>query len=86
MFAMETPGRRGPHAGCRPGEIRCLRWREVKPDRLTLIDAKTGPRHILLGGAARELLDRLAKSASGEWVFPAGKRDGPLIKDELHNF
>ena len=32
--------------GCRPGEIRCLRWCEVKPDRLTLIDAKTGPRHV----------------------------------------
>ena len=38
--------------GCRPGEIRRLRRCEVKPDRLTLIDAKTGPRHILLGEAA----------------------------------
>ena len=28
--------------GCRPGEIRCLSWCEVKPDRLALIDAKTG--------------------------------------------
>ena len=28
--------------GCRPGEIRRLRWSEVKPDRLTLIDTKTG--------------------------------------------
>ena len=36
--------------GCRPGEIRCLRWCEVKPDRLALIDAKTGPRRVLLGG------------------------------------
>ena len=26
--------------GCRPGEIRRLRWREVRPDRLALIDAK----------------------------------------------
>ena len=72
--------------GCRPGEIRCLRWCEVKPDRLTLLDAKTGPRHVLLGEAARELLDRLAKSASGKWVFPAGKRDGPLTKNELYYF
>ncbi len=51
---------------CRPGEIRRLRWCQVKPDRLTLIDAKTGPRHVLLGESARELLDGLAESASGE--------------------
>ncbi|MYA96669.1 MAG: tyrosine-type recombinase/integrase, partial [Nitrospinae bacterium] len=72
--------------GCRPGEIRCLRWCEVKPDRLTLTDAKTGPRHVLLGEAARELLNRLAGTASGEWVFPGSKRDGPLGKHELHYF
>ena len=35
--------------GCRPGEIRCLRWCEVMPDCLTLIDGKTGRRHVLLG-------------------------------------
>ena len=52
--------------GCRPGEIRCLRWCEVKPDRLALIDAKTGPRHVLLGEAARELLAGLAVTACGE--------------------
>ena len=72
--------------GCRPGEIRCLCWREVKPDRLTLIDAKTGPRHVLLGEAARELLGNLAESASGEWVFPSSRRDGPLTKNELYWF
>ena len=57
------------------GAIRCLRWSEVKADRLTLIDAKTGPRHVLLGEAARELLDGLAESASGAWVFPGRKGD-----------
>ena len=57
--------------GCRPGEIHRLRWCEVKPDRLALIDAKTGPRHVLLGEAARTLLDSLADSASGEWCSPA---------------
>ncbi len=60
--------------GCRPGEIRCLRRCEVRPDRLTLTDTKTGPRHVLLGEAARELLDDLAERASGAWVFPAGAR------------
>ena len=72
--------------GCRPGEIRRLRWREVKPDRLTLIDAKTGPRHVLLGEAARELLDGLAETASGEWVFPGRGEDGPLGKNDLYKF
>ena len=72
--------------GCRPGEIRRLRWCEVKPDRLALIDAKTGPRHVLLGEAARELLDSLADSASAEWVFPGDKGNGPLTENELYYF
>ncbi|MDE0147261.1 MAG: tyrosine-type recombinase/integrase [Rhodospirillaceae bacterium] len=72
--------------GCRPGEIRRLRWSEVKPDRLTLIDAKTGPRHVLLGDSARELLASIAETATGEWVFPASRRDGPLSKHDLHYF
>ena len=37
--------------GRRSGGIRHVRWSEVKSDRLTLIDAKTGPRHVLLGEA-----------------------------------
>ena len=72
--------------GCRPGKIRCLRWCEVKSDRLTLIDAKTGPRHVLLGEAARDLLDGLAETASGEWVFPGGEGNGPLSTNDLWAF
>ena len=72
--------------GCRRGEIRRLRWCEVKLDRLALIDAKTGPRQVLLGEAARELLDSLGETASGEWVFPASRREGPLTNNELHYF
>ena len=72
--------------GCRPGEIRCLRWCEVKPDRLTLIDAKTGPRHVLLGESARKLLADLAETASGKWVFPGKCGDEPLTKGDLYSF
>ena len=72
--------------GCRPGEIRRLRWCEVKPDRLTLTDAKTGPRHVLLGEAARELLDGLAETATGEWVFPGKDAAGPLGVNKLYWF
>ena len=72
--------------GCRPGEIRCLRWSEVKADRLTLSDSKTGPRHVLLGEAARELLAGLAETATGEWVFPGENGDEPLDKNDLWKF
>ena len=72
--------------GCRPGEIRCLRWSEVKPDRLALIYGKTGPRHVLLGEAARELLANHAETASGEWVFPGKNGDEPPTKDDLYWF
>ncbi len=72
--------------GCRPGEIRGLRWCEVKADRLTLTDAKTGPRHVLLGKAARELLEGLADTACGEWVFPGRGEDEPLDRNDLWTF
>ena len=72
--------------GCRPGEIRCLRWCEIKPDRLALRDSKTGPRQVLLGEAARELLNGLAETASGEWVFPGDKGNGPLRTNDLWRF
>ena len=72
--------------GCRPGEIRRLRWCEVRPDRLALSETKTGPRHVLLGAAARELLDGLAASASGEWVFPGRGADEPLDRNDLWTF
>jgi len=72
--------------GCRPGEIRRLCWSEVRPDRLTLTDSKTGARHVLLGAAARELLDGLAERASGEWVFPGKGADEPLGENDLYWF
>ena len=72
--------------GCRPGKIRRLRWCDGKPDRLALIDAKTGPRHVLLGVAARKLLRGLADTASGEWVFPGRKESGPLSTNTLWMF
>ena len=53
---------------------------------MALIDAKTGPRHVLLGEAARELLHGLAETASGEWVFPNGKGSGPLSTNDLWTF
>ncbi len=65
--------------GCRSGEIRCLRWYEFKLDRLTLIDAKTGTRHVLLGEAARELLHDLRHAyashavMNGESLHVAGR-------------
>ena len=70
----------------RPGEIRGLRWCEVNPDRLTLVDAKTGPRHVLLGEVARELPNSLAETASVEWVFPGKSGDEPLTKGDLYWF
>ena len=72
--------------GCRPGEIRCLRWSEVKADRLILSDAKTGPRCVLLGAPAQKVLDALGGKSRGEWVFPAESGDGPMTRGALHWF
>ena len=46
-------------AGCRPREIRRLRWRDTKTDRLTLIDAKfwiDGLRNAFITVPERELM------------------------------
>ena len=40
----------------------------------------------LLGKAARELLNRLAKTASGEWGLPGDQGEGPLSADNLWRF
>ncbi|MCY4221953.1 MAG: site-specific integrase [Thiotrichales bacterium] len=77
--------------GCRPGEIRRLRWEEVKSDRLLLGDSKTGPRTVLLGEAARELLSDLASKTDrewngGEWVFPSTPAGEPLKECVLYHF
>ena len=42
----------------------------VRPNRLVLIDAKTGPRYILLEWAARKVLDKLADIASADGIVP----------------
>ncbi|MCY4005455.1 MAG: hypothetical protein OXE84_01300 [Rhodobacteraceae bacterium] len=52
---------------------------------MTLIDAKTGSRHVLLGDSARELLASIAETASGEWVFPGKGGDEPLTKGDLYS-
>ena len=72
--------------GCRSGEARRLRWRDVKHDRVVLHESKTGPRHVLLGEAARELLNRLSKTRSGEWVFPGPSGGEPLNRNRLLYF
>ena len=58
--------------GCRHGEIRALRWKEVKRDRLMLSDSKTGPRQVLLGEPARKILNsrRRHRRPGLDHVFP----------------
>ena len=41
---------------------------------------------LCVNGSARELLNGLAETASGEWVFPDDKGNGPLSTDDLWRF
>lgn len=56
--------------GCRLGEIRQLRWSEVRDDGLHLIDAKTGPRRVFLNARARDILRDQPRTDS-PYVFPS---------------
>ena len=72
--------------GCRSGEVRRLRWRDVKCDRFVLHESKTGPRQVPLGKAVREQLDRLSKMRSGDWVFTGTAPEGHMSEGPLYWF
>lgn len=56
--------------GCRCSEISQLRWIEVMPGRLALLDSKTGARTVPLGTEAEEILARQPSRGRSAWVFP----------------
>ena len=67
--------------GCRKSEVRTLRWRDVDADTLNLVDAKTGPRRVLLNAPARAILERQPRSGSA-LVFPSPlDPDRPFSRD-----
>ena len=53
--------------GCRRSEVVNLRWSDYREGRLFLPDSKTGPRTVWLSGAARAVLENIART--GAWVF-----------------
>ena len=55
--------------GCRAGEILGLEWDRVDGGVIRLADAKTGPRVVWLGPAARVLIDA-CREPTGDGCFP----------------
>ena len=70
--------------GCRRSEVLTLRWSDYREGRLFLRDSKSGPRTVWLSGAARNVLDAIARR--GAWVFPARRRSGPAGPRWLRHF
>ena len=67
--------------GCRKSEVVTMRWQDVDGDTLNLIDAKTGPRQVLLNAPARAILERQPRSGSA-FIFPSPRDYGrPLCSD-----
>jgi integrase len=65
---------------CRSGEILGLTWDEVKPTRLELKTAKSGPREVPLNKPAQKLLKSLRKENFSRFVFPSEKsKSGHLM-------
>ena len=66
--------------GCRCGEIRYLKWKEVGDDVLELCDSKTGPRRVYLNSAASSIIARQPRTGS-PFVFPfPGDLSRPLSR------
>jgi integrase len=71
--------------GCRKGEVLGLEWRDMRGDCLVLRDSKTGPRTVMLGDAATEVLRALPRD--GRHVFRDAEQDRPLRLDFVwHRF
>lgn len=68
--------------GCRQSEIRTLDWRDYRQGHLFLRDSKTGPRTVWLSSSARDVLNRLQRTA--RFVFPAVGRPGPMSTETLY--
>ena len=57
--------------GCRRGEVLNLRWSDIGDNAITLPDAKTGPRSVPLGEAARAVIGALPGSRDPDaFLFP----------------
>jgi len=64
--------------GARRSEILSLEWDRIIGPRAVLEDSKTGPRTIWLNTPARTVLETRRKTATGKYVFPAARIDGPM--------
>ncbi|PZQ94718.1 MAG: hypothetical protein DI533_21550 [Cereibacter sphaeroides] len=64
--------------GARRSEILSLEWDRIIGTRAVLEDSKTGPRTIWLNTPARTVLETRRKTATGRYVFPAARIDGPM--------
>ena len=70
--------------GMRCSEVSQMRWMEViysvrdgLPDRLQLVDSKTGPRALPISGPAAVILHRQPSRGRSPWVFPNRRVDSP---------
>ena len=65
--------------GCRPDEVRTLKWSDLRENgrRVELARSKTGPRSLYLGKPAADLIASQPKVA--EHVFPGRKRRQPMV-------
>ena len=69
--------------GLRASEVRCLRWEDLDPAKLTakLQETKAGkPRYAPIGAAAMQLLLDLPQRC--EWVFPGVDLKGPMANPQ----
>lgn len=70
--------------GARRSEILGLVWDRIVGPRAVLEDSKSGPRTIWLNAPARAILDRRKEEASGPFVFPSPRSDGPVRVIDRH--
>lgn len=69
--------------GCRLSEIQFLKWENVQPPYLVLVDSKTGARKIPIDNAVADVLTSIRRVSDNPYVIP-GKVPGQALTDLRH--
>jgi len=69
--------------GCRVSELCHLRWQDIEPlasgGQVHLLGKGSKPRTIRVSTGTLEIFESLGRSEPEDWLFPSGRRDGPLL-------
>jgi len=73
--------------GCRVSELCRLRWHDIERlgegGQVHLLAKSSKPRTIRVSAGTLEIFESLGRGEPEDWLFPSGRRDGPLTRQAV---